>query len=65
MSADRSRRRDARKVAQRDSDKTTIDHHAEESLRSLVRILAREAARELFAKSSAAADSVGSAEGQT
>ena len=65
MSADRSRRRDARKVAQRDSDKTTIDYHAEESLRSLVRILAPEAARELFAKSSAVADSVASAEGQT
>jgi hypothetical protein len=63
MSADRSRRRDARKSAHSERDNTTIDHQAEEALRSLVRILAREAARELFAKSCVAADNA--AEGQT
>jgi hypothetical protein len=51
MSADRLRRRDTRKAAEGQRDNTTIDDHAEEALRSLVRVLAREAARELFAKS--------------
>ena len=64
MSADRSRRRGTRKSVQGESDNTTIDHHAEEALRSLVRVLAREAARELFAKSCVAADNR-AAEGQT
>jgi hypothetical protein len=64
MSADRSRRRDVRQNPQGERDNTTIDHQAEEALRSLVRILAREAARELFAKSCVAADN-NAAEGQT
>ena len=66
MSVDRSRRRDARDGAQRNRDSTTIDQHGEESLRTLVRILAREAARELFAKSwVAAAKGDVAPEGQT
>lgn len=66
MSADRSRRRDPGKNPERgDRDNTTIDQHAEEALRSLVRVLAREAARELFAKSCVTADNDVSAEGQT
>ena len=64
MSADRSRRRDTSKAAQGECDNTTIDHHAEEALRSLVRVLAREAARELFAKS-CVTNNDASAEGQT
>lgn len=65
MSADRSRRGSVKNRAAADRDNTTIDHHAEEALRSLVRILAREAARELFAKSCVTADNDVSAEGQT
>ena len=66
MSADRSQRRGAKNRAEADRDNTTIDQHAEEALRTLVRVLAREAARELFAKSCAdAADNPASAEGQT
>jgi hypothetical protein len=51
MSSDRSRRRGASKRAQRERDDISIDRNADEALRSLVRVLAREAARELFAKS--------------
>lgn len=50
MVSDRSRRRDVSKVAQRERD-VSIDRNADEALRSLVRVLAREAARVLFAKS--------------
>ena len=52
MSSDRSRRRHGvSKGAQRERDITSIDRNADEALRSLVRVLAREAARELFEKS--------------
>jgi len=52
MSSDRSRQRDVSKGAQRECDDISIDRHADEALRSIVRVLAREAARELFATSS-------------
>lgn len=51
MVSDRSRRRDVSKGAQREREDVSIDRNADEALRSLVRVLAREAARELFAKS--------------
>ena len=52
MSSDRSRRRHrVSKGAQGERDITSIDRTAAEALRSLVRVLAREAARELFEKS--------------
>ena len=51
MSSDRSRRRDVSKGAQHERESISIDRNADEALRSLVRVLAREAARELFAKS--------------
>ena len=51
MSSDRSRRRGMSKGAQHQREDISIDRHADEALRSLVRVLAREAARELFAKS--------------
>jgi len=51
MSLDRSRRRGVSKEAQRVRANISIDRNADEALRSLVRVLAREAARELFAKS--------------
>jgi hypothetical protein len=56
MSADRTRRNDARGELHSDRDDTKIDRQAEEALRNLVRVLAREAARELFAKSCLTAD---------
>ena len=56
MSADRTRRQDARGEHQGQRDDTAIDRQAEEALLNLVRILAREAARELFAKSCLTAD---------
>jgi hypothetical protein len=40
------------KEAHHERDTVSIDRGAEEALRSLVRILAREAARELFERSS-------------
>jgi len=52
MSSERSRRRHGvSKGAQHERDITSIDRNAEEALRSLIRVLAREAARELFEKS--------------
>lgn len=57
MSADRSRRGGGSKKAQRERENVSIDRSAEEAMRSLVRILAREAARELFEKSSLTVDS--------
>jgi len=52
MSSDRSRQRDVSKGAQREREDISIDRNADEALRGLVRVLAREAARELFAKPS-------------
>ena len=52
MSSDRSRRRHGMsKGAQHERENISVDRNADEALRSLVRVLAREAARELFAKS--------------
>ena len=51
MSSDRSRRRDRSKAAQHERENVSVDRNADEALRRLVRVLAREAARELFAKS--------------
>ena len=51
MSSDQSRRRERSKDARRDREMMSIDRNADEALRSLVRVLAREAARELFANS--------------
>ena len=65
MSSDRSRRPGVSKEAQREREHTSIDRHADEALRSLVRVLAREAARELFATSCVTADNDASPEGQT
>ncbi len=65
MSADRPRRRDLREPQGERDDTTTTDQRADEALRSLARILARETARELFAKSYAAAENDISVEGQT
>ena len=52
MSSDRSRRRSGSKQPTCEREDISIDRNADEALRSLVRILAREAARELFEKSS-------------
>jgi hypothetical protein len=57
MARDRSRRGGASKDARHERDTVSIDRGAEEALRSLVRILAREAARELFEKSSLTVES--------
>ncbi|HVL69351.1 MAG TPA: hypothetical protein VM364_18990 [Vicinamibacterales bacterium] len=65
MSADRKRRRGVIRDADGVRDITTIDERAEEALRSLVRILARKAARELFAKSCVIAENPVPAEDQT
>ena len=65
MSSDRSRHHGVSKEAQRVREDASIDRHAEEALRSLVRVLAREAARELFANSCVTPDNDASAEGQT
>ena len=51
MSSDRSRQRRVSEGARRERENISIDRKADEALRSLVRVLAREAARELFAKS--------------
>jgi hypothetical protein len=51
MARDRSRRDGVSKEAQRERENVSIDREAEEALRALVRILAREAARELFERS--------------
>lgn len=51
MSSDRSRRRGMSKRAQREREDISIDRNADEALRSIVRVLAREAAREFFEKS--------------
>ena len=58
MARDRSRRRSVSGEAQRERENVSIDRSAEEALRSLVRILAREAARELFEKSRGTVDDV-------
>ena len=52
MSSDRSRRPDVSKGPQREGKDISIDLNADEALRAIVRVLAREAARELFASSS-------------
>lgn len=52
MSSDRSRRPDVSKGPQREGKDISIDLNADEALRAIVRVLAREAARELFAGSS-------------
>jgi hypothetical protein len=52
MSSDRSQQRGVSKGAPREREDISIDRHADEALRSIVRVLAREAARELFATSS-------------
>ena len=64
MSGDRSRRRSVSKGAQAERENVSIDRSAEEALRTLVRILAREAARELFEKSSLAIDRDDAPEGK-
>jgi hypothetical protein len=51
MSSDRSRRRGTSKRTQRERQDTLIDRNADDALRSIVRVLAREAAREFFEKS--------------
>jgi len=51
MSSDRSRRPEPRRGAHRDREDVSIDQNADEALRSLVRVLAREAAREFFVQS--------------
>ena len=51
MSSGRSRRRGMSKRAQRERENISIDRNADEALRSIVRVLAREAAKEFFAKS--------------
>lgn len=56
MSSDRSRRHGPSKEAQGGREDTSLDRFADEALRSLVRVLAREAARELFAKSCVSTD---------
>jgi len=50
-SGERSRRRRLSERAQRGAANTPCDEHTDEALRVLVRILAREAARELFERS--------------
>lgn len=66
MSAKRTRRSGVKRPAPGERDNTTtIDERAEEALRSLVRILAVEAARELFAKSCESSDNPACSEGQT
>jgi hypothetical protein len=52
MSSDRSRQPDVSKGPQRERKDVSIDLNADEALRAIVRVLAREAARELFASSS-------------
>jgi hypothetical protein len=52
MSSDRSRRRESSRTAHRDREDVSIDQNADDALRSLVRVLAREAAREFFVQSS-------------
>jgi hypothetical protein len=52
MSSDRSRRPDVSKGPQREGKDISIDLNADEALRAIVRVLAREAARELYASSS-------------
>jgi hypothetical protein len=51
MPKDRSQRRGMSKEAQHERKETLIDRNADEALRGFVRVLARDAARELFAKS--------------
>ena len=64
MSSDRSRRRGMSKRAQHERENISIDRNADEALRSLVRVLAREAARELFAKSGTRHEGDDTPEGQ-
>jgi hypothetical protein len=52
MSSDRSRRRESSRGAHRDREDVSIDQNADDALRSLVRVLAREAAREFLVRSS-------------
>ena len=65
MSSDRSRRRHGvSKGTQRERDITSIDRSVDEGLRSLVRVLAREAARELFEKSCGSVENDDAPEGK-
>lgn len=57
MSSDRTRRRSGSKQPTCEREDVSIDRNADEALRSLVRVLAREAARELFEKSSPTVES--------
>ena len=56
MSADTSRNCDDGKSTPDDRPSAAIDQDTHEALRTLVRILAREAARELFMKSGVVVD---------
>lgn len=64
MSGDRSRRGSVGKEAQAERENVSIDRRAEEALHTLVRILAREAARELFEKSCLTVDRDDAPEGK-
>jgi hypothetical protein len=64
-SADRSRHCESPNDDPGERHKTTIDHKAEEALRSLVRVLARQAAQELFATTCVAVDNQSSCERPT
>jgi hypothetical protein len=64
MSSDRSRRRRVSEGPRRERVHVSIDQNADETLRSLVRVLAREAARELFAKTATTHERDDTPEGQ-
>lgn len=64
MPSDRSRRQSPSHEARGEREHTSIDRNAEEALRTLVRVLAREAARELFARSCVSVDSDDPPEGK-
>jgi hypothetical protein len=57
MSSDGWRGRGISERAQREREDVSVDRNADEALRRLARILAREAARELFEKSSLTVES--------
>ena len=64
MSSDRSRRRgSSKRTAHSDREDVSIDQNADDALRSLVRVLAREAAREFFVQSSVSHDGQDTAKG--
>jgi hypothetical protein len=57
MASDRSSRRRGSESARREREDVFVDRNAEEALRRLARILARESARELFEKLSVTVES--------